>query len=133
MASADAVRAEAFADWCRPEAALQVLAALQRSKDVSTDSRVLILQHMRQTKTGLNRIRHLLPSDTIVADKTGASATKDGLTAATNDIALVTLPDGRHLALAIFVADSTASDQTRDEVIARLARAAWDSFTSSAR
>jgi len=45
----------------------------------------------------------------------------------------VTLPDGRHLALAIFVADSTASDQTRHEVIARLARAAWDSFASNAR
>jgi beta-lactamase class A len=119
-----------YDDWCTPEAAAQLLAALEKGKGVSTESRALILQDMQETKTGMNRIRHLLPSGTVVADKTGASGTKDGLTAATNDIALVNLPDGRHLALAIFVADSTASDNARDDLIAKLARAAWDAWVS---
>lgn len=119
-----------YDDWCTPEAAVQLLVALEKGKGVSAESRALILKDMQQTQTGINRIRHLLPKGTVVADKTGASGTKDGRTAATNDIALVTLPGGRHLALAIFVSDSTASDEVRDDLIARLARAAWDSQVS---
>ena len=45
---------------------------------------------------------------------------------ATNDIGIITVPDGRHLAVAAFVSDSAANDDTRDAIIARLAKAAWD-------
>lgn len=48
------------------------------------------------------------------------------MTFATNDIGLITLPDGRRLATAIFVTDSRADDDTRDAVIARIAKAAYD-------
>ena len=48
------------------------------------------------------------------------------MTNATNDIGLIALPDGRRLAIAIFVTDSTADDDTRDAVIARIAKAAYD-------
>jgi beta-lactamase class A len=58
--------------------------------------------------------------------KSGTSDTEHGLTAATNDIGLITLPDGRRLAIAIFVTDSTAGEAKRDAVIARIARAAYD-------
>jgi beta-lactamase class A len=68
----------------------------------------------------------LLPAGTIVAHKTGTSGTVDGLSRATNDVGLITLPDGRHLALAVFVSDSTADEATREGVIARTAQAAWD-------
>jgi beta-lactamase class A len=66
------------------------------------------------------------PQGTAVAHKTGTSGTQDGLTSATNDIGIVTLPDGRHLAVAVFVSDSKAGEATREGVIARIARAAWD-------
>jgi hypothetical protein len=39
---------------------------------------------------------------------------------------IITLADGRHLAVAAFVSDSAANDDTRDAIIARLAKAAWD-------
>src|SRR5207248_10302167 len=42
-----------------------------------------------------------------------------------NDIGIITLPDGRHLAVAAFVSDSAANDDTRDAIIAHLAKAAW--------
>ena len=45
----------------------------------------------------------------------------------------LSLPDGRHLAVAAFVSDSAANDDTRDTVIARLAKAAWDSAQSLGR
>ena len=117
-----------YDDWCTPQAAVQLLVILEKGKTLSKSSRALLLQYMQETETGKMRIRHLLPKGTTVADKTGASGTHNGRTAATNDIGLVTLPDGRHLAIAIFVSDSAASDEAREGVIAKIARAAWDEW-----
>jgi len=61
--------------------------------------------------------------------KTGTSGTRDGVTFATNDVGLIALPDGRRLAIAIFVTDSKADDDTRDAVIARIGKAAYDEST----
>jgi beta-lactamase class A len=119
-----------YDNWSTPEAAIQILVNLQTGKSLSAESRALILEDMRKSRTGISRIRALLPAGTVVADKTGTSGTQNGVTAATNDIALITLPDGRHLALAVFVSDSKASDEGRDEVIAKIARATWDEWVS---
>ena len=119
-----------YDNWCTPAAAVQILVNLQNGKSLSAESRALILDDLQKSQTGLNRIRHLLPANTVVADKTGTSGTQDGITAATNDIALITLPDGRHLALAVFVADAKASDKIREDTIAQIARAAWDEWAT---
>jgi len=50
----------------------------------------------------------------------------NGVAHATNDIELISLPDGRRIAIAVFVTDSTADEATREQVIARIARAAYD-------
>jgi beta-lactamase class A len=60
-----------------------------------------------------------------VAHKTGSSETLNGLTRATNDAGVITLPNGRHLAITVFISDSTADTATREGVIARIAQAAW--------
>jgi beta-lactamase class A len=117
-----------YDDWCTPRAAVQLLAILEKGNPLSEASRALLLNYMRETQTGANRIRHLLPAGATVADKTGSSGTKNGRAVATNDIALVTLPDGRHLAIAVFVMDSDASTEAREGVIAKIARAAWDEW-----
>jgi beta-lactamase class A len=52
---------------------------------------------------------------------------------ATNDIGIFTLRDGQHLAVAAFVSDSAANDDTRDAIIASLAKAAWDRAKSLGR
>jgi beta-lactamase class A len=69
----------------------------------------------------------------VIQLKTGTSFTDDGLTHATNDIGIVTLPDGRRLAIAIFVTDSKADEATRESVIARIARAAYDAAIGSGK
>ncbi len=43
-----------------------------------------------------------------------------------DDIGLITLPDGRRLAIAVFVTDARADEATREGVIARIGRAACD-------
>jgi beta-lactamase class A len=51
------------------------------------------------------------------------------VTAATNDVGIVTLPNGRHMAIAVFVSDSGANNATREEVMAKVAKAAWDEWS----
>ena len=84
---------------------------------------------MTETTTGPKRIKGLLPDGTVVAHKTGTSSTVNGMTAATNDVGLVTLPRGQHLAIAVFVSDSTADSAIREEVIAKVTRAAWEEWS----
>jgi beta-lactamase class A len=119
-----------YRNWATPEGAIRLLVALQKGRGLSAASRTLLLGLMTETGTGPHRIRGLLPAGTIVAHKTGTSGTVDGVTRATNDVGLVTLPDGRHLAIAVFVSDTRADEATRDGVIARIARAAWDHWTN---
>jgi beta-lactamase class A len=62
----------------------------------------------------------------VVAHKSGSSGRAHGLAVATNDIALMTLPDGRRLAMAVFVTDARAGDAVLDGVIAAIGRAVYD-------
>jgi beta-lactamase class A len=72
------------------------------------------------------RLEGDLPSGTRVAHKSGTSGVDNGVAHATNDIGLVPLPDRRRIAIAVFVTDSTADEATREQVIARIARAVYD-------
>lgn len=105
-------------DTATPEAMAALLVKLQRGMLLSPPRTAQLLGWMRACKTGDMRIRAGLPKGTDVADKTG---TMDD---ATNDVALVTLPDGTHLALVVFVDGGAA----REKVIASVARAAWEGF-----
>lgn len=72
----------------------------------------------------------MLPAGTVVAHKTGSSGTNEkGVSAATNDAGIIEFPDGRRVALVVFVSESDASDAERDVVIAATARAVWDAYS----
>jgi beta-lactamase class A len=118
-----------YRNYATPDAAVVLLRAFHEGKGLSKSSQALLLQLMTETTTGPKRIKGLLPEGTVVAHKTGTSSTVNGVTAATNDVGLVTLPNGRHLAIAVFVSDSEANDAVREEVIAKVALAAWDEWS----
>jgi beta-lactamase class A len=118
-----------YRSWASPLAAVRWLAALEQGKGLRPASRGLLLGWMTATKTFPTRLKGRLPAGTEVAHKTGSSGPRDGVSAATNDIGIITLADGRHLAVAVFLRDSKASDEARDAAIARVARAAWDRAT----
>ncbi|MDB5022417.1 MAG: bla [Mucilaginibacter sp.] len=118
-----------YTNWCKPEAAVHLLDLFYQGKALSKTSNDFLWKIMTQTSTGVNRIKGLLPKDVVVAHKTGSSGTNnDGLTPATNDVGIITLPNGKHLAIAIFVCNSKADEATRDGVIAQIAKAAWDVY-----
>ena len=122
-------QAAQYRNYATPEATVALLRVLHEGQGLSDTSQALLLKLMIETPTGPNRIRRLLPEGTVVAHKTGTSRTVEGVTAATNDVGLVTLPDGRHLAIAVFVSDSTADTTIRESVIAKIALTAWDAWS----
>jgi beta-lactamase class A len=119
-----------YRNWASPEAAVALLRALHERRGLSEAARGLLLKLMTESTPGAKRLKGLLPAGTVVAHKTGTSGTQDGVTAATNDIGIVTLPNGRHLAIAVFVADSPADEASREGVIAKIARAGWEKFSA---
>jgi beta-lactamase class A len=121
-----------YRNWATPRGAVEILAVFHRGAGLSVQSRAILTEAMTATVTGPRRIKGLLPPDTPVAHKTGTSDTHKGRTAATNDIGIITLPDGRHLAVAVFVGDSPADLDNREAVIARISRAAYDCFAPPA-
>jgi beta-lactamase class A len=120
-----------YQNWATPVAAVEVLRSMRDKWVRNTgqeEKELLLTSFMQNAVTGLNRIKGLMPKGTVVAHKTGTGGTQNGITSATNDIGIIYLPNGKHLAVAVFVSDSPAHDKTRDAVIARIAKAAWDKF-----
>ncbi len=121
-----------FQNWTTPKAASETLQKFYNKdlKLLSDSSYKFIWKTMKETSTGLKRIKGLLPEGTIVAHKTGSSGTnKDGLTAATNDIGIVFLPDGSYFIISVFVTDSKENDETNEQIIAEISKAAYDYFS----
>jgi beta-lactamase class A len=116
-----------FTNWTTPFEMVRLLDIANKPNFLSAASHAYLWKMMQETSTGPKQIKGLLPAGTAVAHKTGRSGTNDlGITAATNDVGIITLPNGKHLAIAIFVSNATTDLPTREGVIARIAKAAWD-------
>lgn len=112
-----------YRNFSTPDAAVALLRALHEKRGLSESSQALILKYLVESTPGAKRLKGLLPSGTIIAHKTGTSGARKGITAATNDIGIITLPNGKHLAIAVFVSDSPADEATREGVIAKISKA----------
>ena len=85
-----------------------------------------LLDIMYRCETGPGRLKGMLPPGTRVAHKTG---TYPGTT---NDVGIIDLPDGTHLAIAAYVKKSTkVSGADLEAAIAQSARALYDYFLYS--
>jgi beta-lactamase class A len=119
-----------YNNWCQPAAMAQLLDIFHQGKILSPASRSLLTGYMTQTPTGPRRIKGMLPGSAVVFHKTGSSGTNPkGITAATNDAGIVTLPSGKKYAIVVFVSDSTADEALREGVIARISKLSWDYFS----
>lgn len=115
-----------YQNWSTPDAMTQLLYLFYSKKVLSEPSRLLLLKWMEESIPGAKRLKGALPKNAIVAHKPGTSGTNDGLTRATNDVGIITLSNGNHLAISVFVADTYASREEREGLIATIAKMAWD-------
>jgi beta-lactamase class A len=111
-----------YRDYAEPAAMVALLRLFADYSPLNPAYTALLNGWMLEATTGPNRIKGLLPAGTPVAHKTGSSGVEWGMIPATNDVGLITLPDGRRLALAVFVTDSHTDQDACEHVIAAIAR-----------
>ena len=112
-------------DKATPDASADLLEGLARGTWLRDPAHAQWLNRlMVDNAGGKDRIKAGLPAGSAFAHRTGASLTTDGISAATNDIGIVTLPDGRAFAIAIYLSGSTASADAREAAHAAVAKAA---------
>jgi beta-lactamase class A len=118
-----------YNNWSTPAAMNQLLSLFFHDKILLGKYKEYLWNIMVKTSTGSKRIKGMLPEGTIVAHKTGSSGTNNaGMTAATNDVGIVTLPNGNHFAIVVFVSNSSSDEKTREGIIADISRAAWEVY-----
>lgn len=123
-----------FQNWTTPKAASKTLKLFYENKSnlLSKGSYDFFWKTTKETTTGKNRIRGQLPNETIVAHKTGWSGTnkETGITAAVNNIGIVFLPDGEYFIISVFVSESKENFDTNEKIIADIAKATYDFYTT---
>ena len=116
-------------DTATPNGTIQLLERAFRGELLSRELTARLVEILKATTTGSARIKGLLPAGTVVAHKTGTASKVAGLNGATNDVGVIMLPKGAGtLAIAVYVKGSTRDQDTRDRIIARIAKAAFDSW-----
>lgn len=110
-----------------------LLVQLHQGKILQSAQQNVLIGSMQRATTGLRRIRGDLPAGTLVADKTGSGELDDvtRVAKATNDVGIITLPSNRgHLAIAVLVSQSKLPHAAQEKLIADLARAAYDAYST---
>lgn len=119
-----------YKNYSTTQSAVDVLKKFSDGKLLSKKSTEYLMKVMLSTSTGLNKLVEQLPKDTPVARKTGSSGKNDaGLTGAENEIAIVTLPNGKQYAIAVFVSNSAESNVVNCKIISDISKAVWDDFS----
>ncbi|MHA7820329.1 MAG: serine hydrolase [Erythrobacter sp.] len=113
-------------DAATPRAMVRLLQGLYRGDFLSEQSRQVLLGSMSRTRTGRRRIPANMPGDARVSHKTGS------LNNTSSDIGIIESPDGRAIAVAIYVTGQ-GSRLNREARIASIARALYDGFYARAR
>ena len=116
-----------YENYTTMKSATKLLKDFYKGKILSEKSTEFLLAVMYRTSTGLNKIVEQLPKYAKVAHKTGSSGKNDaGLTGAENDIAIITLPNGKTYAIAIFVSDSTESYDVNCKMISDISKVVFE-------
>jgi beta-lactamase class A len=118
-----------YTNWCKPVEMTELLNMFYGGKILTKPMTDTLYKMLLNTSTGPKRLKGLLPAGTAVAHKTGTSPTNaEGLSPATNDAGIITLPNGKHLIISVFVCNSTNDEATREATIAKIAKAAYDYY-----
>lgn len=119
-----------YQNWSTPIAMNELLEIFYEGDYLSKESQDLLLAYMSISNKWFDRrIKGLLPKETELTHKTGTARTYNGLTRATNDAGIITLPDGSHLTITVFISDSYDSQTKREMTIARASKEAYDYWT----
>ncbi len=112
-----------YANHSSPLSTAMLLERLFNDSILSSGDRDFVCSALRQCRTGVDRISAPLVGEqgVAIAHKTGSGYTNDcGELMAHNDAAYITLPDGRHYSLVVFVKDFSGNEQQASMLISKV-------------
>ena len=110
-------------DTTSPSAMCQDLQRLLQTETLAKESRGRLAEWLQLNETGGTLIRAGIPAGWRVGDKTGRSRS-----GATNDVAVIYPPDGAPIFVAIYIFNSSSSDEKRSTTISSLGRVVCQAF-----
>ena len=113
------------------EACVTVLERLWRGDLLSPAMTDTLEALLARCVTAPNRLPGMLPRGTPVARKTGTGGTTAGVTVAVNDVGVISLPDGSHVAIAVLVGGPRGNVKRAELLIARAARTVYDAWSGA--
>jgi len=108
-------------DSTTPQAMAVLLAGLYQGQWLSPQSREVLLGAMSRCRTGLHRMKALLPGDAMVGHKTGT------LSNTSSDVGIIRSADGRTIVVAIYVTGQ-GGKPGREQRIATITRAIYEGY-----
>lgn len=121
-----------YKNYSSPDAMTRLLKGFYNQQYLLPESNTLLMKLMTESSNSANRIKALLPDNTVVAHKTGTSATnKEGWRPALNDVGIITLPNGNHIALSVFVSDAKEKLEEGEKTIAEISKMIWDYYNKN--
>ena len=112
-----------YVNSSRPSAMNSLLRAFDEGKILARGTQNFLWGIMAGCSTGPERLKGQLPRDYVVAHKTGSGfSLPGGGVTARNDVGIIVLPNGRKMAVSVFIRDSKDSESACDRVIASMAR-----------
>lgn len=116
-----------YANWGTPRSMARMLLGFFSSPDFSQEHKDFLTGIMAGTPALPGKILEGLPQGLTAGHKTGSSdRTPQGLKLADNDLAFFRLPDGRYVALAVFLCNSLESPETNLSLIKDITRLSVD-------
>lgn len=110
-------------DGATPMAVVESLERLHRGELLSPDSTALLLDYLGSSRTGPNRLGGGLAEGWSLAHKTGTGQVMGPRATGYNDVGLLTAPDGATYAVAVMIAETTATIPERQALMQAVTRA----------
>lgn len=119
-------------DTATPNAMLELLLRVHRRTLLKPRGGALLVDLLGQCQTGSKRLRGNLPENVAFLHRTGTSDSTDGITAATNDAGILTLPGDRgHVIIVAFLRGCRGSMGDRELALAHIGRAVYERYVGA--
>ena len=116
-----------FDNWTTPNAMVDFLRLMNDGKLLDKANTAVFWEIMASASSG--SVNRLVPKTVTFARKTGYSGVNSqGIIAAQNDVGIIEFEDGRRVAYAIFLTDSTLGTDAGYDILAQIGKAIWKAY-----
>ena len=116
-----------FDNWTTPNAMVDFLRLMNDGKLLDKANTAVLWEIMASASSG--SVNRLVSKTVTFARKTGYSGVNSqGIIAAQNDVGIIEFEDGRRVAYAIFLTDSTLCTDAGYDILAQIGKAIWKAY-----